>query len=66
MTFLPGGKEVSSPGWSKWGKGHYNETKPEAFGFNLLEGDLRPITLFEKCFIFNKIHKKDFLAIRSL
>ena len=35
---------VSSPGWSRWGKGHYNETWPEAFGFNLLEGDLKPIT----------------------
>ena len=35
---------VSSPGWSRWGKGHYNEMWPEAFGFNLLEGDLKPVT----------------------
>ena len=28
----------------EWGKGCYNETWPEAFGFNLLEGDLKPIT----------------------
>ena len=34
----------SLPGCSRWGKGHYNETWPDAFGFNLLEGDLKPIT----------------------
>ena len=28
----------------KAGKGHYNETWPEDFGFNLLSGDLKPIT----------------------
>ena len=28
----------------RFGKGHYNETWSEAFGFNLLEGDLKPIT----------------------
>lgn len=38
-------QEVSSPGWSMSGKGHYNETWPKAFGFNLLEGDLKPITV---------------------
>ena len=26
-------------------EGLYNETQPEAFGFNLLEGDLKPIAL---------------------
>lgn len=31
-------------GWVRWGKGHYHETWPEAFRFNLLEGDLKPIT----------------------
>ena len=35
-------------GCSRWGKGHYNETQPEAFGFNLLEGDLKPITHLPK------------------
>ena len=35
---------VNSPGWSTWGKGHYNEIQPEAFRFNLLEGDLKTIT----------------------
>ena len=34
----------SLPGYSRWGKGHHNETGPEAFGFNLLEGDLKPVT----------------------
>ena len=39
----------SLAGWGclrlvKVGKGHYNETWPEAFGFNLLEGDLKPVT----------------------
>ena len=43
VTFLPQ-QGVSSPGCSRWGKGHYNETRPEAFGYNLLEGDLNPIT----------------------
>ena len=30
-------------GCSRWGKGHYSETWLEAFGFNLLEGNLNPI-----------------------
>ena len=34
----------SLPGWSRWGKGHYSETWPEAFGCNFLKGDLKPIT----------------------
>ena len=39
-------------GWTRWGKGHYNEMWPEALGFNLLEGDLKPITalLYVKCY----------------
>ena len=28
----------------KVGKRHYTETWPEAFGFNLLEGDFKPTT----------------------
>ena len=35
---------MSLPGWSVWGKGHYSETWPEALGFNLLEGNLKPVT----------------------
>ena len=34
----------SLPGCSRWEKGHYNKTWPEAFGFTL-EGDLKPVTL---------------------
>ena len=37
------------PGCSKWGKGHYNEIWPEAFMFNLLEDDLKPITEVCEC-----------------
>ena len=38
---------VPSLAWSEQArllKGHYNDTWPEAFGFNLLEGDLKPVT----------------------
>ena len=38
------GNELNSPGYSKWGKGHYTKTGPEALGFNLPEGDLKPTT----------------------
>ena len=34
------------PSLLKVGKGHYNETWPEPFGFNLLGGDLKPVTVF--------------------
>lgn len=36
MTFLPR--------WLKVGAVAYNETWPEALGFNLLEGNLKPVT----------------------
>ena len=39
------GDNPSLLGSSRWGRGHYNETWPEAFGFNLLEGDLKPIAI---------------------
>jgi len=29
---------VSSPGWSRWGKGHYNETWPELLGLISFKG----------------------------
>ena len=32
------------PGSSRWGKDRYNEIWPEALGFNLLGGDLKPVT----------------------
>lgn len=35
---------VSSPGRSRWGKGHDTESWPEALGFHLFAGDLKPIT----------------------
>lgn len=34
---------MSSPGGSRWGKGHCNETWTATFGFNLLEEDLKPL-----------------------
>ena len=50
---------VGSPGWSRRGKGHCNDTWPEALGFNLLEGDLkaltRPFFLFFS-FFFLRLH----------
>lgn len=34
----------SLPGCSRWGKGCYRVTSTEDFGFNPLEGNLKPIT----------------------
>ena len=42
MGDIPSLVASEQPGWSSWGKRHYNETCPKAFGFNLLEGDLKP------------------------
>lgn len=44
MGDIPSLKGMNSPGWSKWGKGHCNETQPAALGVHLLEGDLKPVT----------------------
>ena len=56
---------MSSPGWSRWGKGYYNETWPEAFGFNLLERDFQPITIPLKIALKSEVKEKIFLEIES-
>ena len=45
MGDIPSLAGSEQPRLVKVGKGHYNETWPEVFGFNLLEGDLKPITV---------------------
>ena len=44
MGDIPSLAGSEQPRLVKVGKGHYNETWPEVFGFNLLEGDWKPIT----------------------
>lgn len=41
---LPVGSRKEQVGWLKVGEVYYNETWSEAFGFNLLEGNLKSIT----------------------
>lgn len=33
---------------------HYNEIWPETFGFNLRKGDLKPITMSKKEFLYKE------------
>ena len=44
MGNVPALQESEQAWLLKVGEGHYHETRPEAFEFNLLEVDLKPIT----------------------